>query len=296
MPSWSLSGGGYANIEWYSIPTYVATARDPLRRIYDRQSAAYPGILRDTIRVPDAARPAQGTDGHLNIIDETHRWVAELYAVERLPNGDLTTIGYNKNDLRGLGAGFAGWHGSVAAGTSSLGGMIRKGELTSGTAGLGTGIRHALQGIVYPRALNRNAPGGRSFVWPASSSDPPSGYDTAGNVYMGSLLAIPPWVDITKLGITDPQALEVARALQDYGLYIVDTGGIPPNQIVIRIDPQAIVDIQDARRFTHELRKPLQQLLVVTNSHKDGSRPPVAGGGGAPRRPLAPAFAPQTAQ
>lgn len=290
-PTWNVAGGGHANIEWYSIPTYVATGTDPLRRIIDRRN----GRLVDTIRVPPAARPAQGTDGHLNIIDETHRWVSELYAVEFLPNGDLSTIGYNKNDLRGPGGGFDGWHGSVAAGTSGLGGMVRKGELTQGTANLRSGVRHALQGVVRGIALNRNAPGGRAFVWPASSADTSAlqgrGYSTSGNVYMGSLLAIPPWVNLDQLGITDPQAMEVARALQDYGVYIVDTGGVALDKIVIRIDPQAADDIRNRGAFSSGLSRALRQLWVVSNSHANGYAPSVPGGGGTPRRDLPPGFA-----
>jgi len=248
----------------------------------------------DTIRVPPAAQPAQGTDGHLNIIDETHRWVSELYAVQILPNGDLSTVGYNKNDLRGPGGGFDRWHGSVAAGTSGLGGMIRKGELTQGTANLQSGIRHALQGVIYSQMLNRNAPGGRAFVWPASSADTRAlqgiGYTTSGILYMGSLLAIPPWVNLDQLGITDPQAMEVARALQDYGVYIVDTGGVGLDRLVIRIDPQAADDIRNRNTFRSGLSRALRQLWVVSNSHVNGYAPPVPGGGGTPRRPLAPAF------
>jgi hypothetical protein len=168
--------------------------------------------------------------------------------------------------------------------------MIRRGELVNGTGGFGTGIRHALQGAVPPFGMNRNAPGGRTWVWPASSSDPPSTYDVVGNVYMGSLLAIPPGVNINTLGITDSQALEVARALQDYGLYIVDRAGIPANKIVIRIDPQAATDIGNRTAFEAGINLAMRQLQVVTNSHTSGGAPTTPGGGGTPRRPLASSF------
>ncbi len=295
MPRWNLSEGGYANIEWYSIPTYVATSRDPLRQVYDRLKG---GALVGTIRVPDEAKPAQGEDGQLSIIDETHRWVVELAEARRLPNGDLSTAGYWKNDLQGSGLG----PGAIAAGVSSLNGVIRKGELVSGTAGLRTGIRHALQAVVPPVALNRNAPGSgpcpgadcRPFVWPADNADTPAysgeAYETVGNVYMGSLLAIPPWVDINALGIADPQAREVARAAQDYGIYIVDTGGAAPTEIIIRIDPQAAGDIRDRDTFGEGLRLALRHLTVVANSHANGHAPETPGGGGTPRRPLGPSF------
>jgi hypothetical protein len=275
----------------WSIPTYVAASSDPLRRVYNRNKS---NALVGTIRVPSAATPAQGTDGHLNIIDETHHWVSELYAVEILSNGDLSTAGYKRNDLYGPGGGFDYWQGMVAAGTSSLGGVIRRGELTQGTASLQSGIRHALQAVVPGDGLNRNAPGGRAFVWPASSADTPAlqgtGYDVYGNVYMGSLLAIPSSVDIRALGIKDPQALEVARTLQDYGVYIVDTGSIALDKIVIRIDPQAAVDISNPDAFKSGLSIALKQLTVVSNSHDNGYAPSTPGGGGAPRRPMAPAL------
>ncbi len=40
-------------------------------------------------------------------------------------------------------------------------------------------------------------------------------------MFYGSLLAIPSTVDVTILGITDAQALMIAHATQDYGVYLV---------------------------------------------------------------------------
>lgn len=296
---WDISTGGYANIERYSIPTYVATLSDPLRAVFDRykRTGTSPVVIR--LRIPDVARPAQGTDGHLNVIDETEGIVHEFYRARRTAGGDLETFGLVRNDLYGPGGGFRGWHGTVAAGTSSLGGVIRKGELTTGTAALGSGIRHALQGVAPKDALNRNAPGAgacpgslcRPFVWPASSADTPAlrgeGYDTVGNAYMGSLLAIPRWIDIRRLGIVDPQAFEVARALQDYGVYIVDQGSTG-GRLVIRIDPQAVGEIGNRDAFAYGLNLAIRALMIVSNSHTRGLAPLTPGGGGTPRRPLAP--------
>jgi len=297
MRRWSVSGGGYANIEGYSIPTYLASSTDPIRKIYRTHywtgtgwaDAPFPGVLWKQIRVPDAARAAWGTDGHLNVISEDRATVYELFRARRTAEGDLSTYMATSNDMRGPGH-HTPTAGTVAAGTSSLGGMIRLGELVNGTGELGTGIRHALQGGGYGKAYNRNAPGGNSWVWPASLSDPPSTYDVTGNVYMGSLLAIPPWVDINALGIADPQALEVARALQDYGVYLIDAIGAPANKIVIRIDPQAADDIRNRPTFDAGLSIALRHLWLVANSHSNGGAPPTPGGGGKPRRPLAPPF------
>jgi hypothetical protein len=176
--------------------------------------------------------------------------------------------------------------------------MIRKGELVTGTGGLQDGIRHALNGIVPPTGLNRYSPLGyqyptwpwNSWVWPANSSDPPTGYATTGNVFMGSLLAIPPWVDINSLGITDAQALAVARAMQDYGVYITDTGSTG-GRLVIRIDPQAGREITNRTALRAGISRAAQQLQVVTNSHDRGRKPSWGpGGGGIRRKPPAPPF------
>jgi hypothetical protein len=299
VPRWDINNGGYANIEWYSIPTYVASLSDVEHAVFDRQKGPAPGALVATLRIPAAAAAARGSDGHMNLVDAGGEFVHELYHARRLPDGSFETSGYVKNDLRGPGAGFRSWHGTVAAGTSSLGGMIRRGELVAGTGGFGGGIRHVLQGVAPKDALNRNAPGSgpcpgpwcRPYVWPASSADSTAfsgvGYDTRGNVYMGSLLAIPPSVEIERLGITDPQALEIAHALQDYGIYIIDQGSTR-GRLVIRIDPQAAEEIRNREQFMQGLGLAIRALMAVTNSHRHGRAPTTPGGGGRPRRPLAP--------
>ena len=58
--------------------------------------------------------------------------------------------------------------------------------------------------------------------------------------------------------------------------------------LVIKIDPQAGADIRDRDAFLDGLKLALRELLVVVNSHENGGRPATPGGGGTPRRPLAP--------
>jgi hypothetical protein len=74
--------------------------------------------------------------------------------------------------------------------------------------------------------LNQRAPSGKAFIWPATAIDPEASaqFGTTGNVFVGSLLAIPPDIDITQLdfGKTGP-AVELARALQDYGAYVIES-------------------------------------------------------------------------
>jgi len=188
----------------------------------------------------------------------------------------------------------------LAAGTSLLGGLIRAGELRAG-------IPHALQIIVGPSRWNRHAPGNRSgasFVWPASSSDNPAPFATSGNMYEGSLFAIPPTVSIgrmqfrsanneTKLAILR----NLATALQRYGGYGIDSGSV--GGVQLRLEFTARHELPPlAGDFLADLGDIAAQLRVVTNSHNPNTGgPPVGGvrlhgGDGKLLAPLAPPFLP----
>ena len=108
-----------------------------------------------------------------------------------------------------------------ASGTSMLGGMIRAGEMKNG-------IFHALQAITSPLSKNSNAPGGTTFVWPATTSDgggSGAGYGTTGNAYLGCLFAIPLSTNLNALTWNHVEAKNIAIALQQYGAYNCDSGG-----------------------------------------------------------------------
>ena len=102
-----------------------------------------------------------------------------------------------------LGPGFGGSSASAFGGTT-LGGMIRSGELERG-------IFHAL-------ALRLPADRLSGFTWPATTAPSVSG---GGNVRIGTLLALPP--DFVPESIAPPgtAANRIARALRDYGAYVV---------------------------------------------------------------------------
>ena len=82
---------------------------------------------------------------------------------------------------------------------------------------------------------------------------------------------------------------EIAKALQDYGGYIVDMGGAP----LILFSDEAAADelggVEEIRKHGGGtgllMTKVIPHLRVVTNN-----TPSSLGGGGTPRRPLAPPF------
>ena len=265
----SVNGGVSVNIVRWSHPVFVATESDPIRDIYQRGTK----FSQARIRVPEAARPDPEEDSHLHIINPQHTRVMELYKAEVSATGRIVAEWVVENDLHGPGI-FTRWHGARAYGGSAIGGLVRRGELKSE-------IRHALAVAVNGSALNKNGPYGKPYVWPACEADYAwrTHYATRGNLYMGSLLAIPADVDLASIGVgTSGPAFEIARALQNYGAYITDAAGA---NIVFYVEPIAKHDVP--ADLEDQLATIITRLHVVANNG-----PRTIGGGGTPRRPLAP--------
>ena len=268
-PRFAVKKGGILNSTGFSHPVFIAEPADPEVSIFKKGS----GSAFAVVRVPLLAQPDAQGDGHLHIIDEQRRNVIEMWQAVRNADGSITAVAVVKNDLTDDGV-YGSWHGVRAYGGSAIAGLIRSGELTGG-------IRHALAIAVEQQALNRNGPGGRGYVWPASSCDNKNSYSASGNLFMGSLLAIPPTVDVHKLGL-GPQALEVAIAAQDYGAYITDCTG---TNLSFYAEPAASEEVALTTRG--ELSQVVALLQVVSNNTVQS-----VGGGGLPRRPPAPPFVP----
>lgn len=214
--------------------------------------------------------------------------------------GDATTmVEYPDGDLQGWG--IEGAHGG--SGLSSVGGTLRLGELAPGGR-----IRHALKLTLSPDYLSGASPG---YRWPAVKAD--SGWQTEykGQVpalKMGALLALPPTVDVQ-----DPTWLEtepgrmLARALQDYGGYVVNSAGPRTCGVVLEVGPSGSVAQQFAKDWGYpvdaadtgwarDLAKIFAALNVVDNwteaLHQQvaGSNGTLGAGGGAARAAWAPAL------
>ncbi|MCO5120098.1 MAG: hypothetical protein M9951_10760 [Burkholderiaceae bacterium] len=176
-----------------------------------------------TIRMPVDAHPDPANDSHMVVIDPDGKHAHEFWYVKK-GGSSYTAVSYAKVPLDGSGvniSGYAahnpdyftyGWGATRAYGGSQLGGLIRKGEATQGP------IEHAIAVAIPARYL-----GGRA-VWPATSDDQSSDY--AGVIPMGTRFAIPPDINLDSLGLS-PAHLRLAKALQKYGLIVVDKSGSP---------------------------------------------------------------------
>lgn len=223
---------------------------------------------------------------------------------------------YTTVDLYGPGA--VGSHG--ASKLSAIGGSIRLGELRPG----GQPPRHALKVNVDARVVLAPCTVKTDcFRWPATGADSYAvgTYGSLGSnvptaMKMGSLLALPPSVDITKIGLETMPGLMIAWTLQNYGAYIVDDSyganfalnaeigpaGAKRDEFKLDwgYDMQAVV--RDNTPWMRDMQRIVVLLAVVDNNAPittvttltAGSTAPLTGaGGGAPLQPAAPMVAPK---
>jgi hypothetical protein len=269
-PGFDPRAGATINTRQWSHPVFAARVDDPTVAIYRRGETAPIRVMR----VHPQARPDPMDDGALHLIDVPRRHVVELWRAERIGPDRIVAEAVVVNRLDSAGI-YADWHGVRAYGGSALGGLIRTGELEHG-------IPHVLALAVPPLALNRIGPDGKPWVWPASAADDGDGrrYGTRGNLHMGSLLAIPPGVDLDQLGLSAGSEWHLGKALQNYGACITDTVK-SARHMVLYGEPNA--DSAAAAVRSGQLQALVELLQVVINHG-----PRSVGGGGRRRAPPAP--------
>ncbi|TXS89885.1 hypothetical protein FV139_19355 [Parahaliea maris] len=229
----------HINSNSWSIPFYLAGAEVPERPIYIRKLQAY--VMAP---VPEGALPAEGTDGHLTVMSADRTTIHEFFRFEQPGQANI----YRRVEAAGLGvAEQAGRHiGTRAYGGSAVGGLLRQWELEQGVA------RHAL---AVALSLNFLKSG---YVAPATSEDDNSEANYGGSIPMGALLALPPELEVEAL-LEQPLAILIAKTLQRYGGYVVDSGG--SDAILFYAEPG--FDNKAVARSANELDKIIPHLRLV---------------------------------
>jgi len=241
---------GWINGLQHSVTVFYAKATDTLRTITTTEGNA-PGKYQ--VRMPNEAAGSAGSysDQHMLIFDADGVTVHEFYKFPQTAIGTRTTYtagAYVNTDLRRGGWG-AGW--IRATSTSAAGGLIRASDLAAGV------IQHKLAIALPYTVLSRywEAPADRK-----DSGHPQGTGPQTGTVNYGAVLAIPKSVDLSKLGLTQGGLL-VAKAMQDYGIYVVDGAGsakIPPIYA-----EQAIGDHARIAEASRDIDKLIGLLAVV---------------------------------
>jgi hypothetical protein len=219
--------------------------------------------------------------------------VAQRLAVRaqplRLDAGGDPSYEFGWPEVSLTSTGLPGCHGG--SGLSGIGGSVRIGEVRGPAP-----IRHALKISLNCKRTCSTAGGG--FRWPATKADNyfAEGYGgTQEGVKMGSLLAIPPDADLSR--ITRPDVRKIAEAMRTYGAYVVDDtygpsfalnaengpGGNMRTQFRSDYGMDFEVYASSANAWSRDLQR-LRTVLAAV----DNNSPTSVGGGGTPRQPLLP--------
>jgi hypothetical protein len=231
-----------------------------------------PGEAPRRIRYPERWRPESKPGEIVCALFPNDNLCCEMTEPIRLPSMDVQVRERHSTDVLGHGVGWS-WPRPRTIAGSALAGLVRRGELT-------LGIRHALALAVHPGYINADN-GYDGHRWPGVPIAPELieqlGHE--GNLALGSLLAIPATVDLASLGLGNSgSGFEIARALQDYGAYIIQTTGSNV-QLIASADAGLPPDID------HIISAVVSHLRLVENNHSRN-----LAGGGERRRPPAPAL------
>jgi hypothetical protein len=201
-----------ADLMRWGFPTYWSTPRDPVFRLHCTMPWGRCAIEGMRIRVPDAARWATGSDGHMTVVDQRTGWEYDFWRVQRKSRGggtlDTAWGGRTRIDGSGLGSD------ATAARFGNLAGLLRAEELAAGR------IDHALF-ITVPCDSG-------TWVYPASKNGTACSRLGESNVNatpMGTRFRL----DMSNAEINALAAplweKALLRAMARYGMYVGDTGG-----------------------------------------------------------------------
>jgi hypothetical protein len=195
----------WTNIYTYTVPVWTANSSTPEYKV--TCTHGYCGPEFDNVPIPDEAVPDPGSDAHMLILDfERHKsW--DMFRAEKSQDGSWKAEFGTTFDLNGDGVKPYGWGSARGSGFPLAAGLIYVDEVKAGH------IRHALvMAYDWPRDC---------LVYPASTNCGLSSDQNA--IPIGGRLQLDPSLDLDTLGLS-PGAKVVARAMQEYGLYVGDNG------------------------------------------------------------------------
>ena len=200
------------NTDDFSVPIYrVPKDQATVAVSVTAGCTADPGLLEQlkAVPIPASAQPANGTDHSLVVWQPSTDTEWELWQAQRAADGSWSACwgGRLQNVSTGQGV-FPYPYGVAASGLSYLAGAIKVSELQAGK------IDHALAVNVVHAA--------RTQVAPANRNDGDSA--AADAIPEGTRFRLDPTIDVTTLGLP-VSGVAIARALQDYGMYVTDKSG-----------------------------------------------------------------------
>lgn len=204
------SGANFANTDKWGVGLAFADAGSTT---YSISCLLYGCSRAVSARVPLYARPALGSDAHLAVIDPASGIELDMYKASYDAAADAWSAGSRYlTDPAGWGALCSPGSrcgGAVASSLALMGGVVRPEEIAQGR------IDHAL---VFTTPYTRKD----LIACPAAWTD--GVYDDPAALPEGARIQLDPSFDIDAQSWPRWKKV-IARALQEYGAYLVDTGG-----------------------------------------------------------------------
>lgn len=221
ITTFGLEGDGniYTTTDIYSYPVYFVDGSSPRWdvscteykcNIWSPVEVIKTHLLKD-VPIPPNARPSSGSDAHLIIIDITNLAEYDLRGLTQtstdwsVKNGAVYNLLWDGTPTR---------YGTGGAGVPYYAGLVRPWEIAQGH------IDHALA-FAYPSpALER-------CVYPASKTDGETTHPYA--IPEGARVQLDPDLtddDFERMGL-DRAGIIIAKALQQYGMFLVNDSGRP---------------------------------------------------------------------
>lgn len=229
----------WINAKEWSQPVYRAGADDPVVPVWE-DDARWGDVAS-----PENAQPSLPSwpdgDAHLLLVGPDGATVTEMWKARRRDDGGWDTDSAAANDLLGPGWGEGGVR---IYGGSAMGGLWRTGEVA-------TDARHSLALSLPVDTLSAE------FVWPATRVDSSRRDEMVGPVPVGQHVALPTDFDLEQLTTEAGRAL--ARALRDYGAYVVDHAA----NFALYAEPDAEDEVDPMRDDLDAIR---DRLRCATNA------------------------------
>ena len=173
----------------------------------------------DSVPIPDEAMSDPESDHHLALINWKTNTVWDMWGAVKQPDGTWISNTGMKYSLNGSGVfkteefkiingESVHFHGpGRAAGVPIIAGLILLDEVKAGE------INHKIAAAIRFNAF-------QEFVFPAAWSDG----NVVGGIPEGSVIQLDPGLDLSEFNLL-PGELVIARALQKYGMVLVDNAG-----------------------------------------------------------------------
>ena len=207
---------------WFDIGIYYLSEDEKKVWMTEREHFGHGPNFGHNVPIPDYATPDPEQDAHFAVVDWDNMVAWDMWGLEKTHSGEWITKTGMKYSLAGDGTfshikfeivngESVHFHGpSRAAGVPAIAGLIMYDEVISGE------IKHKLS-----CATRFNAK--QEFVYPASWTD---GFITNG-IPEGAVIQLNQDLDLDQFDLF-PGELVVAKALQRYGMVVVDCAGGSP--------------------------------------------------------------------